>query len=125
MRFASISCTAGMSESQLLGRALPTGDPGQFTYCGTPFPECYESGSLFLFDEIDAVALPGDAREHWRIIQDFAAALGRPHGLTFDSPREILEELGVASGGGVVDYAGMTWEKYRAEPRRLAALLPP
>lgn len=53
-RFASISCTAGMSESHLLGRSLPTGEAGQFTYCGTPFLDSYEHGGLFLFDEIDA-----------------------------------------------------------------------
>ena len=43
-----------MSESQLLGRSLPTGDAGQFTFCCTPFLDCYENGGLFLFDEIDA-----------------------------------------------------------------------
>jgi cobaltochelatase CobS len=52
--FASISCTAGMSESQLLGRSLPTGDAGQFTFCSTPFLDCYENGGVFLFDEMDA-----------------------------------------------------------------------
>ena len=40
-----------------------------------------------------AVECPGEAREDWRIIQDIAAALGRPHGFTFASPREIFEEL--------------------------------
>ena len=54
LKFSAISCTAGMSESQLLGRSLPTGDAGQFTFCGTPFLDCYENGGLFLFDEIDA-----------------------------------------------------------------------
>ena len=33
-----------------------------------------------------AVDPPGDARQDWRIIQDLAAALGRPHGFTFDNP---------------------------------------
>jgi assimilatory nitrate reductase catalytic subunit len=58
-----------------------------------------------------AVPPPGDAREDWRIIQDIAQALGRPKGFTFESPREIFEELRVASKGGVSDYSGVTYEK--------------
>ena len=58
-----------------------------------------------------AVECPGEAREDWRIIQDLAQALGRPHGFTFGSPREIFEELRVASKGGVADYSGVTYEK--------------
>jgi assimilatory nitrate reductase catalytic subunit len=58
-----------------------------------------------------AVNCPGEAREDWRIIQDIAAALGRSHGFTFASPREIFEELRAASKGGVADYSGVTWEK--------------
>ena len=40
-----------------------------------------------------AVDPPGDARQDWRIIQDIAKALGRPHGFTFREPREIFDEL--------------------------------
>ena len=40
-----------------------------------------------------AVDPPGDARQDWRIIQDIAAAMGRERGFTFDSPREIFDEL--------------------------------
>ena len=58
-----------------------------------------------------AVDCPGEAREDWRIIQDLARALGRPHGFTFASPREIFEELRVASKGGIADYSGVTYEK--------------
>jgi assimilatory nitrate reductase catalytic subunit len=58
-----------------------------------------------------AVDCPGDARQDWRIIQDLATALGRPHGFTFNSPREIFDELRVASKGGVADYSGITYEK--------------
>jgi assimilatory nitrate reductase catalytic subunit len=58
-----------------------------------------------------AVDCPGEARQDWRIIQDIAQALGRPHGMTFGSPREIFEELRVASKGGVADYSGITYEK--------------
>ncbi|HEX7117954.1 MAG TPA: molybdopterin oxidoreductase family protein [Longimicrobiales bacterium] len=58
-----------------------------------------------------AVDPPGDARQDWRIIQDIARALGRERGLTFDSPREIFDELREASRGAVVDYSGITYEK--------------
>jgi assimilatory nitrate reductase catalytic subunit len=58
-----------------------------------------------------AVDCPGEAREDWRIIQDIAKALGRPRGFTFEHPREIFEELRIASKGGVADYSGVTYEK--------------
>jgi assimilatory nitrate reductase catalytic subunit len=58
-----------------------------------------------------AVDCPGDARQDWRIIQDLAKALGRPRGFTFSEPREIFEELRMASKGGVADYSGATYEK--------------
>jgi assimilatory nitrate reductase catalytic subunit len=58
---------------------------------------------------------PGDARRDWIIIQDIAAALGRERGFTFNSPREMLDELRVASKGGVIDYSGITYEKIEAQ----------
>jgi assimilatory nitrate reductase catalytic subunit len=61
-----------------------------------------------------AVACPGEARQDWRIVQDIARALDRPHGFEFESPRAIFEELRVASKGGVADYSGITYEKLEA-----------
>lgn len=58
-----------------------------------------------------AVDPPGDATQDWRIIQDIAAALGRPNGFEFTSPREIFDELREASRGGIADYSGITYEK--------------
>jgi assimilatory nitrate reductase catalytic subunit len=58
-----------------------------------------------------AVDPPGDAQQDWRIIQDIARALGRERGFTFNEPREILDELRVASKGYVADYSGITYEK--------------
>jgi assimilatory nitrate reductase catalytic subunit len=58
-----------------------------------------------------AVDCPGEARQDWVILQDLARALGRPHGFTFAGPREMFEELRVASRGGVADYSGITYEK--------------
>jgi assimilatory nitrate reductase catalytic subunit len=62
-----------------------------------------------------AVDCPGEARQDWKIIQDIAKALGRPHGFTFTEPREIFEELRRASKGGVADYSGITYEKIERE----------
>ena len=61
-----------------------------------------------------AIDPPGEARQDWRIIQDIAHALGRPHGFTFGGPREIFDELRRASKGGVADYSGITYEKVEA-----------
>lgn len=61
-----------------------------------------------------AVQAPGDAREDWKIIQDLAAALGRPHGFEFKRPEEMFSELCRASQGGSADYFGMTYAKIEA-----------
>lgn len=58
-----------------------------------------------------AVDPPGEAKRDWQIIQDIARALGRERGLTFSGPREIFEELRVATRGTVIDYSGVTWER--------------
>jgi assimilatory nitrate reductase catalytic subunit len=58
-----------------------------------------------------AILPPGEAREDWRIICDLAARLGEQDRFAFSSPREIFEELRVASKGGKADYYGITWEK--------------
>jgi assimilatory nitrate reductase catalytic subunit len=54
---------------------------------------------------------PGEARADWWIIQEIARRLGREKYFTFQSPREIFDELRVASRGGNADYYGITWEK--------------
>jgi cobaltochelatase CobS len=51
--FASVSCTAGMSESSLTGWMLPS-DGGAFEYVPSDFVTMYENGGVFLFDEVDA-----------------------------------------------------------------------
>ncbi|MDX1964336.1 MAG: AAA family ATPase [Pirellulales bacterium] len=55
LEFSFISCSAGMSEGQLLGRLLPVEAGGTFNYVPSALVEAYESGkSLFLLDEFDA-----------------------------------------------------------------------
>jgi len=53
LSFSFISCSAGMSEGQLLGRLVPTGKGGKFEYVRSEFVRCYEEGGVFLFDEVD------------------------------------------------------------------------
>ena len=62
------------------------------------------------------MTVPGEARAgladhpgHRRAHSD------RPHGFTFAGPREIFEELRVASKGGIADYSGVTYEKIERE----------
>ncbi len=58
-----------------------------------------------------AVDPPGEAREDWWIVQEIARRMGRGKYFTFNSPREIFDELRVASKGGKADYYGITYEK--------------
>src|SRR5439155_5747088 len=46
-----------------------------------------------------AVDCPGDARQDWHIIQDVARAMGRERGFTFETPREIFDEMRLATAG--------------------------
>jgi energy-coupling factor transporter ATP-binding protein EcfA2 len=52
--FGFVSCSAGMSEGHLNGRLLPTGKQGTFEYIISEFVKAYETGGVFLLDEIDA-----------------------------------------------------------------------
>jgi assimilatory nitrate reductase catalytic subunit len=54
---------------------------------------------------------PGDARADWWIVQEIARRMGRGKYFAFNSPREIFDELRIASRGGNADYYGITWEK--------------
>jgi len=53
LRFASISCSVGMSETQLAGWLLPVGAAGRFEHVMAQFIDLYENGGLFLLDEMD------------------------------------------------------------------------
>ncbi|MDE3188701.1 MAG: molybdopterin oxidoreductase family protein [Acidobacteriota bacterium] len=58
-----------------------------------------------------AVSPPGEAREDWKILCDLAGLLGHKERFSYASPKEIFEELRVASKGGTSDYYGMSWER--------------
>jgi assimilatory nitrate reductase catalytic subunit len=58
-----------------------------------------------------AVDPPGNARRDSEIICDLARRLDRGQFFPFREPREIFEELRLASRGGIADYYGITYEK--------------
>jgi len=58
-----------------------------------------------------AVDPPGNARRDSEIICDLARRLGRGEYFPFRAPREIFDELRLASRGGIADYYGITYEK--------------
>ncbi len=58
---------------------------------------------------------PAEARRDSEIIVDLAHRLGRGEFFPFKKPADILEELRVASRGGVADYYGITYERVDAQ----------
>ncbi|HKD62178.1 MAG TPA: molybdopterin dinucleotide binding domain-containing protein, partial [Terracidiphilus sp.] len=62
-----------------------------------------------------AIDPPGNARADWTIICDLAARLGVGDKFTYNCPKDIFEELRVASKGGVSDYYGISWERIDRE----------
>lgn len=54
LEFGSVSCTAGMSETHLLGRVVPDLTKGENVFQGAAFLDCFEGGGVYLFDELDA-----------------------------------------------------------------------
>lgn len=54
---------------------------------------------------------PAGAREDWKIICEVAQRLGHGDKFNYGSPRDIFEEIRIASKGGISDYSGMTWER--------------
>ena len=53
LRFSGIVCTVGMSETHILGKETHNITKGTTKYQSTEFVECYETGGLYLFDELD------------------------------------------------------------------------
>lgn len=54
---------------------------------------------------------PGEAKRDWEIIIELANRLGRGQYFPYHEPRDIFNELRVASKGGKADYSGITYEK--------------
>jgi assimilatory nitrate reductase catalytic subunit len=58
-----------------------------------------------------AIQPVADSKEDWWILQEIARRMGRGKYFDFKNPREIFDELRVASKGGKADYYGMSYEK--------------
>ncbi len=57
------------------------------------------------------VSPPEGAWEDWKILLELARRLGKGNKFDYAGPREIFDELRVASKGSVSDYYGMTWDR--------------
>ncbi|MCC6328433.1 MAG: formate dehydrogenase subunit alpha [Acidobacteria bacterium] len=53
----------------------------------------------------------GDSRTDWWILCEIAKRMGRGEFFKFSGPRDIFDEMRVASKGGKADYYGMSYEK--------------
>jgi len=62
-----------------------------------------------------AVEPPPNARADSEIVCDLARRLGRGQYFPFREPREIFDELRLASRGGLADYYGITYERIDRE----------
>ncbi|HEU4584338.1 MAG TPA: molybdopterin oxidoreductase family protein [Gemmatimonadaceae bacterium] len=62
-----------------------------------------------------AVELPGEARRDWEIACELARRLGRGEFFEYRTPRDIWDELRMATKGGTADYFGITYEKIDAQ----------
>jgi len=60
-----------------------------------------------------AIAAPDGARSDLWVMRELARRLDRPE--LSDDPEDIFEELRLASAGGKADYAGISYDRIRAE----------
>ncbi|MDT8861272.1 formate dehydrogenase subunit alpha [Alkalihalobacillus sp. MEB130] len=57
----------------------------------------------------------GEAKTDWEIMCGIAKRMGKEKFFNYDNPRQIFEELRIASKGGKADYHGITWERIDKE----------
>jgi assimilatory nitrate reductase catalytic subunit len=57
----------------------------------------------------------GEAKTDWEIMRDIAKRMGKGKFFNYENPRQIFEELRIASKGGKADYHGITWERIDKE----------
>ncbi len=58
-----------------------------------------------------AVAPPEGVKTDLEIISELGKRLGRKEQFSYESPREVFDELRIATKGGLADYSGITYEK--------------
>lgn len=57
----------------------------------------------------------GESKADWEIMCDIAERMGKGNYFKYDNPKQIFEELRIASKGGKADYSGITWERIDKE----------
>ncbi|MFC0558446.1 formate dehydrogenase subunit alpha [Halalkalibacter alkalisediminis] len=57
----------------------------------------------------------GESKTDWEIMCDIAKRMGKEQFFNYDNPKQIFEELRMASKGGKADYYGITWERIEKE----------
>ena len=62
-----------------------------------------------------AFQFSGEAKHDWQIICDIAHVLGKGEYFSFSSSEEIFNELRIASRGGIADYYGITYDRFKKE----------
>lgn len=85
--YGFISLSAGISESHLIGRYIPSGENGKFEYQEAPFVTFYREGGVFCLDELDA------ADENVLLVVNGALANGQmrlPDGTSVDRHPDFI-----------------------------------
>lgn len=57
----------------------------------------------------------GQSKPDWEILSLIAKRMGRGQFFLYNNPKEIFEELRIASKGGKADYYGITWDRIDKE----------
>ena len=96
--FSSVSCSQGMSESQLTGWLLPVGEAGRFDYVPSPFVRSMEQASVYLIDEMDG----GDSNV-FLVLNSITANgfITIPHKLTNPTVRRHADSILIAGANTV------------------------
>ena len=62
-----------------------------------------------------AVTPPAGVKTDLQILCDLGKKLGVPNQFAFENPREVFDELRLATKGSIADYSGITYEKISAQ----------
>ncbi|RBW68357.1 formate dehydrogenase subunit alpha [Bacillus taeanensis] len=57
----------------------------------------------------------GESKTDWEIMSEIAKRMGKGEHFQYHNPKEIFEELRIASKGGKADYSGITYERIEKE----------
>jgi len=84
LRYGHISLTAGISESSLIGRYVPSGEGGRFEYVLSMFADFFQNGGVMVLEEMDSA----DAN----VLLVINNAVANGHLCTADPKNPIIEK---------------------------------